>query len=549
MDALYSLLPSRVRSSTYTPGRVPSVSRAPNGSTSFHRSRGVSPLVRAVILVAVLGSFAFLVILVNTIPSLLTAGSLNITQMQKSCCPPPPPLEPWIPPPPMNHTGPRTAVDDLFDRQSITFEQAVAHYRLKNGRRPPRGYGAWYGLARTRRCLIDEYDQVHRNFEPFHQLAQKDKKFFKKMVERVKKLAGPAAPGLQVLTMESGVPSETEERSSLYNNNGAWMATLKNLGVSLLGLNLNAIINHREEPRVSFDVRVLVRDTSASASAEKALKADDPAPFRNAPRPTSEYFTDAGHCLVPNDPKGFTSPAVQLSSASVDFTTDLYPVLSQSKIYPCFADILVPSKVQPDPVSCENDPNEPPYWRGGLPSGRISGTNYPAFPRFRLLDLAHNLSRAYAVDESPIMDVGIIALDESFCHLDECYAAAIKTEYNIPVNDTSEREEAYKYLLNLDGNTSSGRFLELLKSGSLGFKSTLFTEYFSPWLRAFEHYIPVRPDLSDLVERIEWARANDNEARRIQAAGKEFADRVITPDQDDCYWAAVLVEWAGLQGT
>lgn len=39
---------------------------------------------------------------------------------------------------------------------------------------------------------------------------------------------------------------------------------------------------------------------------------------------------------------------VLLSSASVGFTTDLYPVLSGAKIYPCFADILVPSKVQLD---------------------------------------------------------------------------------------------------------------------------------------------------------------------------------------------------------
>ncbi|KAJ7733335.1 glycosyl transferase family 90-domain-containing protein [Mycena metata] len=538
MNALYSLLPSRWTSSAYT--RVPQASGSRSNGARFSRSRGASPWARTVILAAVFGAFTFLVVLVGRGWSSDAEEPL-----------PPPPLEPWISP--MNRTGPRTAVDDLLDRQSTTFERAVARYTLKTGRRPPRGYGAWYVLARTRRCLIDDYDQIHHDFEPFHQLAQKDKKYFRKMVERVKKLAGPTAPGIQVLTMEKGVPSGTEERSSLYNDNDAWMAMLKNLGVSLPDLNLNAIINHREEPRVSFDVRVVARDTSASASAKKAMQANDPTPFRTAPRPTSEYFTDAGHCLVPTDPNGFVryannASSFLLSSASVGFTTDLYPVLSGSKIYPCFADILVPSKSDyastvPSDVAWE-DKKPVLYWRGDSPGGWISGDNYHGFPRFRLLDLARNISQTHA---DPIMDVGITNLDESFCHSTECYSDGIKTEYNIPAKE--QREDAYKYLLDLDGNTSSGRFLKLLKSGSLVFKSTLFTEYFTPWLRPFEHYIPVLPDLSDLVERIEWARANDDEARRIQAAGKEFAERVITPEQDDCYWAAVLVEWAGLQRT
>lgn len=36
---------------------------------------------------------------------------------------------------------------------------------------------------------------------------------------------------------------------------------------------------------------------------------------------------------------------VLLYSASTEFTTDLYPMLSMTKISPCFSDILVPSEV------------------------------------------------------------------------------------------------------------------------------------------------------------------------------------------------------------
>jgi hypothetical protein len=54
----------------------------------------------------------------------------------------------------------------------------------------------------------------------------------------------------------------------------------------------------------------------------------------------------------------------------------------------------------------------------------------------------------------------------------------------------------------------------------------------------------VLPDLSDLVDRIEWARA---ETQHIQTMGKEFAERVIADVQNDCYWFLVLLEWARLQ--
>jgi hypothetical protein len=48
----------------------------------------------------------------------------------------------------------------------------------------------------------------------------------------------------------------------------------------------------------------------------------------------------------------------------------------------------------------------------------------------------------------------------------------------------------------------------------------VFAEFFDDWLRPFEHFIPVLPDLSDLVEKIEWAVAHDAEAQEIQRAGK-----------------------------
>ncbi|KAJ7124436.1 glycosyl transferase family 90-domain-containing protein [Mycena epipterygia] len=435
------------------------------------------------------------------------------------------------------------SISELYARQSTTLEQAAARYIVKHDREPPPGYDQWYRYAKNRRCLIDDYDQIHRDFEPFYQLAKEDRAFFKKMVVRGTQLAIAENMGIKTFKVEGGNVSMTDDRSSSYND--GWMAMLGNMSLP----DMNLIINHRDEPRVAFDARI-------PNAQNGALNVSDATPFRNAPHPTSKYYTDEKHCIVPNAPKGFMKPANDansflLYSASADFTTDLYPVLSQSKIYPCFSDILFPSEFHyersqwspkygyPNNITWE-DKRPALYWRGQSTGGWISGTNYHSFPRFKLLDIARN--------RTDIMNVAISAFYEWFCQLEGCDAAAIKAEYNI-TGAGSPREEGYqyKYVFDVDGNSFSGRYLGLLKSGSLVFKSTIFQEYFSDWLRPFEHYIPVLPDLSDLVERIEWARAHDEEARRIQAAGQAFAERVLTDAQNDCYFYAVLLEWARLQ--
>ncbi|KAJ6462104.1 hypothetical protein C8R45DRAFT_1178508 [Mycena sanguinolenta] len=84
---------------------------------------------------------------------------------------------------------------------------------------------------------------------------------------------------------------------------------------------------------------------------------------------------------------------------------------------------------------------------------------------------------------------------------------------------------------------------------SRGKKATAFDGYFSNWLLPYVHYIPVRIDLSDLVEKLKWALAHEAEAeaRRIHDLGIQFAQRVLMDEQNDCYWAAVLLEWARVQ--
>lgn len=58
---------------------------------------------------------------------------------------------------------------------------------------------------------------------------------------------------------------------------------------------------------------------------------------------------------------------------------------------------------------------------------------------------------------------------------DDCDAEAIRKEYQI-TGHGAPREEgyAYKYLFDVDGNSFSGRYFGLLRTGSLVFKVCFF---------------------------------------------------------------------------
>ncbi|KAJ7679112.1 glycosyl transferase family 90-domain-containing protein [Mycena polygramma] len=437
-----------------------------------------------------------------------------------------------------------TAVDELFQRQSATFDEAVARYTLRNARPPPPGYDQWFRFAKAGKCLIDDYGQLYDDLEPFHQLVELDPKYFKRMVERGIKIARGELLGMRTFKMRNHQFDITDTWPEDPGYVADWMVTIRNLSSWLPDMDLP--ISMRDECRVQVNVH-------DGRSARDMLKAKDPMPFTNRPHPTFTYYTEEGHCLYPNAESGFVDYANNVTAC---WCFAFPPDDAQGKIHPCFSDILFPSTVRlfffpyyydrspsspktsyPDNVAwADKDPII--YWRGRVAGGMIHGENYRAFPRFRLIDLA----RAHP----GTMDVALTGWN-TWCD-GECDFGAIEREYAF--NATwAAREEIYryKYAMDIDGHGWSGRFLGLLRSGALVFKSTIFTEYHSQWIRPFEHFIPVRPDLGDLMERLEWARTHDEEAQRIQRAGKEFADRVITDAQNDCYFSLLLLEWARLQ--
>ncbi|KAJ6449340.1 glycosyl transferase family 90-domain-containing protein [Mycena sanguinolenta] len=435
----------------------------------------------------------------------------------------------------------------LFARQSKNVKQARARYILKNNRPPPPNFEKWFNFARSNRCLIDEYDQIHKDFEPFYQMMQENSSHFMDMIHigRDLVLSESRPTGLTTLTVKDGELTVPRDRTYFDDE---WRGRIHKF-LHVLP-DMEVLVNGNDEPRVVFDIT----DPHAHLGASRIA---DVEPFHISPEHTSEFFAQHSGCSsVPNE-RGFGVTSLHdvgfiSSSSSSGFSTDFWPMLSFTKISPCFSDILFPSQYHYADSWYTGDikkPNRIPweakepklYWRGSSNGGHIIDQNYHDFPRFRLVKIAQK--------HPDLIDAKISAFWGSHCTFN-CSSEPIIKEYDIGDHHSLPREAVhkFKYALDVDGNTFSGRFLGLLKSGSLVFKSTAFEEYFSQWLRPYEHYIPVKLDLSDLVDRVKWATEHDEEARQIQQRGMFFAREVLTNEQNNCYFAAVLLEWARLQG-
>lgn len=99
----------------------------------------------------------------------------------------------------------------------------------------------------------------------------------------------------------------------------------------------------------------------------------------------------------------------------------------------------------------------------------------------------------------------------------------------------------YKYQVNIDGTVAAYRFPYLMLGNSLVLKQdSQYYEHFYSHLKAGTHYIPVKRNLSDLLEKIRWAKENDAEAQEITRAGQAAARELLQPSRLYCYYYKVL---------
>lgn len=94
----------------------------------------------------------------------------------------------------------------------------------------------------------------------------------------------------------------------------------------------------------------------------------------------------------------------------------------------------------------------------------------------------------------------------------------------------SESWAGRRYALDIDGHSTTwDNFPVRLKQGCCVLKVESrvgFRQWYYPRLRPWEHYVPIKADLSDLVEVFDWLRANPARAEEIAAAGRAEAAKI-----------------------
>ena len=248
--------------------------------------------------------------------------------------------------------------------------------------------------------------------------------------------------------------------------------------------------------------------------------------------------------------KNLTEPYNNIWGSNVPLVSHKYdkymPILSMS----CTednADIMMPTHEDWSRVqllenkyfdkSCEDkydfdnikweDKIETALFRGGTTG---CGTTVETNQRLKLADISHK----QPLDEkgNKYLDAGITNWNLRIRKLENSeYLTTIYPEdfdfdlvERIPRNEQSK----YKYIINVDGHVKAFRLSSELNSGSvLLIVASKWKLWYSDMLKPYEHYVPVKSDMSDLIQQVIWCRKNDSQCKKIVKNAKEFYSKYL----------------------
>lgn len=99
----------------------------------------------------------------------------------------------------------------------------------------------------------------------------------------------------------------------------------------------------------------------------------------------------------------------------------------------------------------------------------------------------------------------------------------------------------YKYQVNVDGTVAAYRLPYLLLGNSVVLKQdSPYFEHFYKHLKPWKHFIPLARNLSDLEEKVKWAREHDDQVQTIMQAANEIVHEHVAPIKLLWSWISTL---------
>lgn len=94
-----------------------------------------------------------------------------------------------------------------------------------------------------------------------------------------------------------------------------------------------------------------------------------------------------------------------------------------------------------------------------------------------------------------------------------------------------QQSDKYKYILTLEGHVAAYRLSYELSSGSVVLLArSNWQMWYYKFLIPYVHFIPVKQDLSNLLDIIDWCRANDDKCQTIADNALEFYNKYLSED-------------------
>ena len=80
----------------------------------------------------------------------------------------------------------------------------------------------------------------------------------------------------------------------------------------------------------------------------------------------------------------------------------------------------------------------------------------------------------------------------------------------------------------------------ILASGSVLLLQHRWSQFFYPGLKPWIHYVPLKYDISDLIERYEWLIAHPSQAKIIGENGQRFAKEILHPTVLETFFVEIV---------
>lgn len=181
------------------------------------------------------------------------------------------------------------------------------------------------------------------------------------------------------------------------------------------------------------------------------------------------------------------------------------------------------------------DKKEVALWRGQLTDVGIPGDYCPNLhecPRFKIAKLA--------VEHPNLINAGI-----NEAHSPQ--TITLLSQAGVIRGSAGKKEHLLcKYLPVLDGHmcTYPGFQWRLLSNSVVFKQESDQIQWFYGAVKPYEHYVPVKNDMSDLVDQISWAQAHDERVRAISENAQAFARQNLMPTHNYAYLFKVLSRYA-----